>query len=169
MNGLALPRRQLARRWRIQLNGICDAQNAGMPTFLHERANAHRLYRILAVDDDPNSTELSRIALERTGRFTVCEVNDPGGAAQAARAFGPDLVVMDVDMPRLDGRAAALLIQSERGLQEVPILFVTSMMAEGAGASSNPFGWHGPLEKPVSPKRLASAVDSILQYGKLES
>ena len=139
-----------------------------MPTSLKDRAEAPRAYRILAVDDDPNSTELSRIVLERTGRYTVCEVNDPGAAANAARAFGPDLVVMDVDMPRLDGRAAALLIQSERGLQEVPILFVTSMIAEGEEAGRNPFGWHGPLEKPVSPKRLASAVDSILQHGKLE-
>jgi CheY-like chemotaxis protein len=139
-----------------------------MPTILQNRANAHRLYRILAVDDDPNSTELSKIALERTGRFTVCEVNDPGAAAKAAQAFGPDLVVMDVDMPRLDGRAAALLIQSERGLEEVPILFVTSMMAEGSEAGGNSFGWYGPLEKPVTPKRLARAVDNILQHGKLE-
>jgi hypothetical protein len=53
-------------------------------------------------------------------------------------------------------------------LEEVPILFVTSMMAEGGEAGGNSFGWYGPLEKPVTPKRLACAVDSILQHGKLE-
>jgi len=128
-----------------------------------------RSFRILAVDDDPNSTLLTKIALERTGRFAVCEVNDPHAAAAAARLFSPDLVVMDVDMPRLDGRAAALLIQSVPGLDEVPILFVTSMIPEGTPASGNAFGWHGPLEKPVSPKRLARAIDHILQHGVLDS
>lgn len=143
----------------------------GMPTIISapRAATATRPFRILAVDDDPNSTQLSKIALERTGRFAVCEVNDPSTAAAAARVFGPDLVVMDVDMPHLDGRAAALLIQSEPGLEEVPILFVTSMMAEGTTASRNAFGWYGPLEKPVSPRRLAQAVESILQTGTLDS
>lgn len=130
---------------------------------------AARPFRILAVDDDPNSTLLTKIALERSDRFTVCEVNDPAAAAAAARALGPDLVVMDVDMPRLDGRAAALLVQSIPGLEEVPILFVTSLMAEGTAASRNAFGWHGPLEKPVSPKRLARAIESILKNGVLDS
>ncbi|EDY18740.1 response regulator receiver protein [Chthoniobacter flavus Ellin428] len=142
-----------------------------MPTtILSPRAStAARTFRILAVDDDPNSTLLTKIALERTGRFAVCEVNDPHAAAAAARLFGPDLVVMDVDMPRLDGRAAALLIQSIAGLEEVPVLFVTSLIPEGTAASRNAFGWHGPLEKPVSPKRLARAIDHILQHGVLDS
>ena len=138
-----------------------------MPTILIKPAPTARTFRILAVDDDPCSTELSKIALERTGHHTVCEINDPSAAAAAARVFGPDLVIMDVDMPGLDGRAAALLIQSEPGLEEVPILFVTSMMSEGTRTGRNSFGWHGPLEKPVSPKRLARAVDSILAHGVL--
>jgi CheY-like chemotaxis protein len=141
-----------------------------MPTaILAPRAGTEtRPFRILAVDDDANSTLLSKIALERTGRFAVCEVNDAHAAAAAASLFGPDLVVMDVDMPSLDGRAAALLIQSVPGLEEVPILFVTSMMPETKAAGRNAFGWHGPLEKPVSPKRLVRAIDSILQNGLLD-
>jgi CheY-like chemotaxis protein len=127
-----------------------------------------QLYRILAVDDDPCSTELTKIALEHTGRYTVCEINDPHAAAAAAREFGPHLIIMDVDMPRMDGRAAALLIQCERTMSEVPILFVTSMIPEGGKAGNNPFGWFGPLAKPVSPKRLARAVEQILQHGILE-
>lgn len=138
-------------------------------TFAPRVSTAVRPFRILAVDDDPNSTLLSKIALERTGRFTVCEVNDPSAAAAAARAFGPDLIIMDVDMPHLDGRAAALLIQAQPGLEEVPILFVTSMIPEGTAASRNAFGWHGPLEKPVSAKRLTRAVESILEHSSLDS
>jgi DNA-binding response OmpR family regulator len=141
-----------------------------MPTALLSRpATANRPARILAVDDDPNCTDLSRIALERTGRYTVCQINDPATAPAAARHFHPDLVIMDVDMPRLDGRAVAVLIQAEPGFEDVPILFVTSMIAEGSPAGLNPFGWHGPLAKPVSPRRLARAVDSILRHGVLDA
>jgi CheY-like chemotaxis protein len=142
-----------------------------MPTTIPSprASTATRPFRILAVDDDPNSTQLSKIALERTGHFAVCEVNEPHAAAAAASLFSPDLVVMDVDMPGLDGRATALLIQSVSGLEEVPVLFVTSMMPETKAAGRNAFGWHGPLEKPVSPKRLVRAVESILESGTLES
>ena len=139
-----------------------------MPTIIETPDAATRTYRILAVDDDPFSTELSKIALEQTGRYLVCEINDPKTAAAAAREFEPHLIIMDVDMPRLDGRAAALLIQSEPGMEDVPILFVTSLIAEGTPAGTNPFGWHGPLAKPVSPRKLARAVDSILQSGVLK-
>jgi len=138
-----------------------------MPAITEKPTTKSQTLRILAVDDDPCSTELSKIALEQTGRYTVCEINDPNAAAAAARDFEPHLIVMDVDMPRLDGRAAALLIQCQPGMQDVPILFVTSMIAEGGPAGKNPFGWHGPLAKPVSPKKLARAVDNILQHGAL--
>lgn len=126
-------------------------------------------YRILAIDDDPLSTELTKLALEETGRYLVCEINDPQTAVAGAREFAPDLVVMDMDMPHLDGRAAALLIQCEEGLKEVPILFVTSRIAEDQGSGSNPFGWFGPLAKPVSPQRLARVVENILQHQALDS
>lgn len=119
-----------------------------------------RFYRVLAVDDHPSSTELAKLALEDTGHYAVREVNDPKAAVAAARDFAPDLILMDVDMPRMDGRTVALLIQSEQGLENVPILFVTSMIPESAG--QNPFGWWGPLAKPVLPKTLVATVESIL-------
>jgi CheY-like chemotaxis protein len=119
-----------------------------------------RPYRVLAVDDDPSSTELTKIALENSGAYLVREVNDPHAAVAVAQEFAPDLIIMDVDMPRLDGRAAALLIQCKEGLQDVPILFVTSMIPESAGA--NAFGWLGPLAKPVMPSTLVNTVETIL-------
>jgi CheY-like chemotaxis protein len=120
-----------------------------------------RAYRVLAVDDDPRSTELTRIALENSGSYVVREVNDAHAAIAEAQEFMPDLIIMDVDMPRLDGRAAALLIQCKEGLSDVPILFVTSMIPETAG--KNEFGWLGPLAKPVAPKTLVHTVETILR------
>lgn len=130
------------------MNSALTARRPGLP------------YRVLAVDDDPSSTELTKIALESAGAYTVREVNDAHAAISVAQEFNPDLIIMDVDMPRLDGRTAALLIQSKEGLQDVPVLFVTSMIPEDAGA--NAFGWLGPLAKPVAPKTLVNTVKTIL-------
>ncbi|MDR3404743.1 MAG: response regulator [Chthoniobacter sp.] len=124
-----------------------------------------RTYRILAIDDDPSCTELTRLALEGAGSYVVREVNDPETAVAEAAAFEPDLVIMDVNMPHLDGRAAALLIQCDREPKEIPVLFMTSMVGEGESAGNNPFGWFGPLAKPVSKSRLARVVESILAHG----
>ncbi|MEP6670772.1 MAG: response regulator [Chthoniobacter sp.] len=124
-----------------------------------------RTYRILAIDDDPTCTELTRLALEGAGSYVVREVNDPEMAVAEAAAFAPDLVIMDVNMPHLDGRAAALLIQCDNEAKNIPVLFMTSMAPEGESAGNNPFGWFGPLAKPVSKKKLAQVVDSILVHG----
>ena len=140
-----------------------------MPQVINPQWQRTQVYRILAIDDDPFSTELTRLALEENGPFVVCEINDPGTAVAAAREFVPNLVIMDVEMPHLDGRAAALLIQCEAGLKDVPVLFVTSRIAEEESGGRNPFGWFGPLAKPVSSKRLARVVECILQHGALES
>lgn len=129
--------------------------------------NPDQPFRILAIDDDPSSTQLTKLALEESGAYTVCEMNDPRRAVAAADEFQPDLIIMDVDMPRLDGRTAAALIQAKDGLENVPILFLTSMIPESAG--TNAFGWFGPVAKPVSPKRLARLVESILQHRTIES
>jgi CheY-like chemotaxis protein len=140
-----------------------------MPQVIHNPRERNRTYRILAVDDDPFSTELTKLALEENGPYVVREINNPQTAVAGARAFVPDLIVMDMDMPHLDGRAAALLIQCEPEFKDVPVLFVTSMISEEKPGSTNPFGWFGPLAKPVSPRRLARVVDSILHHGTLES
>ena len=140
-----------------------------MISAMETRGTGTQTYRILAVDDDKFSTELTKIALEGTGRYVVREINDPKAAVAAAREFEPHLIVMDVDMPHLDGRAAALLIQCEQEMKDIPILFVTSMIPESVKASQNPFGWFGPLTKPVSSKRLVRAIDSILQRENMEN
>jgi len=139
-----------------------------MESVIHPPLRDHS-YRILTVDDNPLATELIQISLEEIGHYKVLQINDPNSAVIAALDFEPDLVVMDVQMPHLDGRAAALLIQSEERLKDIPILFVTSMIPEESDDVQNPFGWFGPLQKPVSPRRLARVVESILKHGTIEA
>ena len=71
-----------------------------------------RMKRILIVDDEPAFLRHLKLNLERTGRYIVKEVNDATRALEAVRAFLPDLILLDMVMPKLHGRAFACQMRS---------------------------------------------------------
>ena len=81
--------------------------------------------KILIVDNEPELTDLIAIALETMGRFRVHTENDPARAVAAAKDFLPDLIVMDIKMPDLDGADVAIRLQADPSLCETPIVFLT--------------------------------------------
>ena len=83
--------------------------------------------RIMLVDDQAFLTKSLRAYLERGGH-TVLEENDPANALAAAMQFAPDLIVLDVIMPGLDGGKVAALLRAESTTCKVPILFLTSLL-----------------------------------------
>src|SRR5205807_2796357 len=78
--------------------------------------------RILIVDDNLRFSQSARQTLQSSGHYVVCEENDAASALETARSFRPDLMLMDLVMPRLDGAQAAL-IESDWALHGVPIVF----------------------------------------------
>lgn len=81
--------------------------------------------RILIVDNEPELTDVLKISLETLGGFRVQTENNPSNAAAAAKEFAPDLIVMDIKMPGLDGADVAIRLQAEPALSETPIVFLT--------------------------------------------
>ena len=86
--------------------------------------------RILIVDDEPEFTSLTRAHLETAGYFEVQEENDELSAVSAARQFAPDIILLDVMMPQLEGSEVASLLRADRQLRHVPILFLTALVSE---------------------------------------
>src|ERR1700757_2554878 len=80
--------------------------------------------RILIVDDDPNNTHVVKILLERSGAYLVMEENDPIRAHQTARSFRPDLILLDIMMPKEDGGDVAAQIQADSDLHDTRIIFL---------------------------------------------
>src|SRR5437899_8338260 len=100
--------------------------------------------RILIVDDDPESTHVVKILLERTGRYLVLEENDAAKAHQSAQNFRPDVILLDIIMPETDGGEVAAQIQTDRELQGTPVIFLTALVTEtetkaGLGIQGHPF------------------------------
>jgi CheY-like chemotaxis protein len=82
--------------------------------------------RILLVDDEKSLTSLLKLNLEETGNYDVRVENWPEDALAAAREFKPDLVLLDIIMPRMPGGNVAALIDNDPQLKGTPIVFLTA-------------------------------------------
>lgn len=115
--------------------------------------------RILVVDDLASDTRLVKQQLEMSRQFDVREENDPRAAVAAAEEFKPDLILLDLMMPTMDGRHLAACIAASPELNAVPILFLTARITkeevDAVGGRIGPFPF---LAKPVELKELIACV-----------
>ena len=116
--------------------------------------------RILIIDDESGFTRLLKLTLERTGRYTVCEENDGTKAWLAARDFKPDIIFLDIVMPKIDGGDVAQQIRSDPMLAHVPIIFLTAIVSEKEGGQE--IGGFPFLAKPVSLEAIEKSITSHL-------
>jgi len=118
--------------------------------------------RIFIVDDESDLTDLLRYQLKREG-FKVDAVNDPFVALSTARDFGPDLIVLDVMMPDLDGLQLLRMFRSENLLGEVPIVMLTARTGVGDRIKGLESGADDYLGKPFDTTELILRIRSILK------
>jgi CheY-like chemotaxis protein len=118
--------------------------------------------RILIVDDDSNSTHLVKILLERSGPYLVLEENDPTKADHTAHNFKPDVILLDIVMPKMDGGELATQIQADRELHDTPIIFVTALVTQGEAKSGLLIQGHPLVAKPISIPELIEAIEKHL-------
>ncbi|MCX6996466.1 MAG: response regulator [Kiritimatiellaeota bacterium] len=120
--------------------------------------------RILIVDDEPKFTLMVRLNLEKTGSYEVKEVNAAKQAVETAEQFKPDLVLLDVMMPGMDGGDVAARLKSHPVLKDVPVLFVTAAVSQGeAGRQGYNSGGLLFLAKPVTLDALIEAIEANLR------
>jgi two-component system, OmpR family, response regulator len=118
--------------------------------------------RILIVDDDANSTHLVKILLERSGPYVVLEENDPIKADQTAHNFKPDVILLDIIMPKMDGGELATQIEADRELHDTPIIFLTALVTHGEAKGGLHIQGHPFVAKPISIPELIDAIEKHL-------
>jgi len=99
--------------------------------------------RILVVDDQPDITRLLKRGLELTNDYAVREENVSSAALAAAEEFQPDLILLDVMMPGMDGGELAVSLRASAKLKTVPIVFLTAAITkeEVAERDGRTGGW----------------------------
>ena len=120
---------------------------------------------ILVVDDDPHIRQLLAFAIGKAGLNTL-EAADGEAALEAVAAHAPDLVVLDINMPRMDGLEVCRRIRAQGDL---PILFLSSRDDEIDRVLGIELGADDYVVKPFSPREVAARVAAILRRSALKT
>ena len=119
------------------------------------------LTRILHVDDEPDIQAVTALALEVLGGFTVESCGSGAEALERAESFRPDLIILDVMMPGMDGPATLQELRQRPSLAEVPVIFMTAKVQTQEVEHYLGLGASGVITKPFDPESLSGEVQAI--------
>ena len=117
--------------------------------------------RVLVIDDEAPIRLLCRVNLEAEG-MEVLEANDGPSGLEEARREKPDVILLDVMMPALDGWRVAEQLLDDRATEDIPIIFLTARAEFRDRARGLDIGGVDYVTKPFNPLELASLVRALL-------
>lgn len=123
------------------------------------------LNRILYVEDEADIQAVARIALEAIGGFTVKTCDSGNEALAAAPEFMPDLVLLDVMMPGMDGPSTLKALRDIPALASTPVIFMTAKVQPNEIAAYKTLGALDVIPKPFDPMTLASTIRQMWEKG----
>ncbi len=118
--------------------------------------------RVLIADDKATSRELIRVVLEGSG-YVVNEANDGLEVVRFARETRPDLIILDLHMPGLDGFGALAELRRDRSLAGVPIMALTASAMQGDRERAMTAGFDSYVSKPIPLPKLREEVMRLLE------
>lgn len=119
------------------------------------------LQRILYVEDDDDIREVTEMALTLVAGFSVCACSSGAEAVKVATSFMPDMIVLDVMMPIMDGPATMASLRTERILASTPVVFLTAKVTRAAIEEYESLGVAGIIRKPFNPLTIGSQLEDI--------
>lgn len=121
----------------------------------------NELNRILHVDDEPDIREIVRLSLEMVGGFEILQVASGHEALEKVEAFAPDMVILDVMMPGLDGEQTFTQMRQIEGFSTTPIVFMTARASGSDSETLHRLGAADVLVKPFDPMALPDQIREI--------
>ena len=120
-----------------------------------------KLERVLCVEDEEDIRTVATLALEVHGGFKVCACASGAEAIQQAPAFRPQLLLLDVMMPGMDGPTTLKSLRTMTGLEETPVVFMTAKVQPDEVAYYRELGAVDVISKPFDPMNLAGQLREI--------
>ncbi len=115
---------------------------------------------ILIVDDEPTNVELMHVVLRKNG-YTTLEAIDGKQGVEIGRSQKPDVIIMDKNMPVMDGLEATQILKKDESTKHIPIIFVTSSAMKGDREEILQSGCDEYISKPIDIYKL---LDIVAQY-----
>jgi CheY-like chemotaxis protein len=124
--------------------------------------------RILIVDDNPTNLKLAADVLEFEG-YEVLRASGAEEAEQVTKRGAPDLILMDIQMPGMDGLTLTRKLKADETTREIPIIAMTSFAMKGDDQKARDAGCDGYITKPIDTRRFPSQVAAFLKRAASES
>lgn len=119
---------------------------------------------VLVVDDDELLREVAKAALELVGGWRVTTVRSGAEAQSQAEALRPDVILLDVMMPGLDGPGTVRSLRQEARTRDIPIVFLTAKLPARNHAAWEHLDLAGVIPKPFDPMTLATDIAHLLGW-----
>jgi CheY-like chemotaxis protein len=116
---------------------------------------------VLLVEDNEDNLIVYRTILDHVG-YRVIEARDGEEGVARARADKPDLILMDVSLPKMDGWEATRRIKADEKTRQIPIIAVTAHALDDDREKATQVGCDGYLAKPVAPRRVVEEVERFI-------
>lgn len=118
---------------------------------------------ILMIEDNEQNRYLAAFLLEARG-YNVLSAADGRTGIEMARSINPDLVLLDIQLPTMDGYAVADALRKIEGLKHTPIIAVTSYAMVGDREKALAAGCTGYIEKPIDPETFVTEVEKLAEF-----
>lgn len=121
--------------------------------------------KVMAVDDEESFLSLLKLNLEQGGKFKVFAISDGSSAISQAKNIKPDVIILDVNMPDIDGPTVCSKLAEDMDTKEIPIIFLTALITkeEEAEYKKRMTGRnYSYVAKPVDTDRLISIIEDVL-------
>lgn len=117
---------------------------------------------ILLVDDSAVAMMNEKMILRSCGKYALLEAKDGAEAVAVAKAEKPDLIVMDIVMPKMNGIDACRVLRSQEATKEIPIIMVTTRGEEKSVEAGYTAGCNDYVTKPVNSAELMKKVENLI-------
>jgi len=120
--------------------------------------------KILIVEDNEESLYLAKFILEKEG-YEVIEARDGPEALDKTSTETPDLILMDMQLPILDGYETTRRIKADERLTKIPVIALTAYAMKGDREKTREAGCDGYISKPIIPEEFIKTINSYLKLG----
>lgn len=117
--------------------------------------------RILVIEDNPANMKLATLLLHNVGHTTLCALDAESGLTMA-RTERPDLILMDIQLPDMDGLAATALLKQDPAMAAIPVIALTAMAMKEDQEKTRMAGCDAYLAKPLRYTELYALIDKLL-------
>ncbi|HEY9791828.1 MAG TPA: response regulator [Candidatus Obscuribacterales bacterium] len=121
-----------------------------------------KIKRILVVDDDPAIRKVAEISLSRVGKWEVLAADSGTQALEVVCQYKPDVILLDVMMPGMDGTTTFRKLQEQSGVEDTPVIFLTAKVQKHEVQHYCELGAVGVITKPFDPLKLPDDIMNIL-------